>query len=165
MVPAWTDQLFQMRSVLNSCKETEGQLRHRLPFSSRLVLVMEACRHLYHLRVLRSAPSRCQRLCVSAPTTLFWQHRYKNKPPRSHPALRRMVWSADLTIRCKHCLSIKTSSLQPQTRGSALWSGKNHHWLERKLEETSVLPSANRDPEKKLHTTFTNLAPLTYSEI
>lgn len=42
---------------------------------------MEACRHLHHLGVLRSAPSRCQRRCVSAPTTLFWQQRYKNRPP------------------------------------------------------------------------------------
>lgn len=124
---------------------------------------MEACRHLYHLGVLGPVPpSRCQRLCVSAPTTLFWQHRYINRPPRSHPALRRIVWSADWTIRCKHCLSIKTSSPQPQTQGPVLWSWRNHHWLEPKVEETSVFPSANHDHEKQLHTTCTNLTPLTY---
>lgn len=126
---------------------------------------MEACRHLYHLRVLRSAPSRCQSLCVSALTTLFWQHRSKNRPPRSHPALRRMVWSADCAVRCKHCLSIKTPSPRPQTRESALWTGRNRHWLEPKPEETSVFPSANHDSEKQLHTACTSLTPPTYLEL
>lgn len=42
----------------------------------------------------------------------------QNRPPRSHHALRRVGQSAECTIRCKHHLSIKTSSPQKQTRRS-----------------------------------------------
>lgn len=138
-----------------------GWLCHRAPFSSLLVLVMEACRHLYHLRSLRSAPSRCQRLCVSAPKTVFWQHCYKTGP--RGPTLPCRGWcNQNCTVRCKHRLSIKTSSPQPQTRGSAPWSGRNRHWREPRPEETSAFPWANPDPKKQLHSACTmDLTPQT----
>lgn len=86
----------------------------------------------------------------------------QNRPPRSRPALLRVVQSADCTVRCKHRLSIKTSSPQPQTGGSALWSGRNRHWREPRPEETSAFPWANLDPEKQLHSVCTmDLTPQT----
>lgn len=141
----------------------EGPLKRRKGWGQASVLLKAgACDGSLSASLSPRGPQVCpfkvpETLRICADDTVLTAPFQQQAPRGPHLALRGPVWSADCTIRCKHCLSIKTSPPPAQTRGSALRSGRNRHWPEPKLEETSVFPSANHDPEKHFHTACTHL--------